>query len=207
LDKQDCYILAVKPKNIAAVIQEIASKIPKNRPLVSLAAGITLPQLQNLLPGHPLIIRAMPNIAGIIGESATVILAKQQPQMIHDLFCDLGTVNWVNDDKTLDLATILIGSGPAYVFSLMQAFQQAIEKLGMPSELSQPLVEQTFLGAVRLSQDSSLSLTELTAKVTSPQGTTAAALAVLAENDIDKSIFQALSAAWQRIEELRRLLD
>ena len=205
LEEQDCIILAVKPKHLNLVLNEIADLIPPDVPVISLAAGITLTQIKKHLLPKQTVIRAMPNIAGEIGESASLMMPEQAQGLeeIKNLFLELGPVYWVNDDNLLDLGTILTGSGPAYVFYFMQALSKAAQNLGMPEHLSEELVLQTVLGATKLSIQSPLSLEELQAQVTSPQGTTAAAIETLNQHQFNQALDHALSHAWQRILSLR----
>jgi pyrroline-5-carboxylate reductase len=204
LDKADIVVLAVKPKVIPLVLHEIRNYLNPNSIVISLAAGITLNKLQKFCPNHEKIIRAMPNIAAEIGQSATLILSPiPLRQTIEPLFTQLGTVHWVEQDDLLDIGTILAGSGPAYVFYFMRTLQETGITLGMPEDLCRSIIQQTFLGATLLSLNKSDSLLELQHQVTSPQGTTAAALALLDEKHVDKSLEQAIQSAWKRILELR----
>jgi len=207
LDQQDLIVLAVKPKLIHTILNEIEAFVLPNTIIISLAAGITLHDMENKFP-HLQIIRAMPNIAAEIGESATLILknpliSENNHQKIENLFLELGSVDWVLEDNILDLGTILAGSGPAYVFYLLRAFQESAESLGMPSNICKKIVLQTFLGATYLAKNSNDSLLNLQKQVTSPQGTTEAALKIFSDLHLDQSIQKALEAAWQRIQTLR----
>ena len=208
LEEQNLIVLAVKPKLIHQVLKEIADYIPKNSIIISLAAGITLESMEKHFPNLRFI-RAMPNIAAELGESATLLmknpkLADSEHQQIASLFIELGTIDWVNDDNLLDLGTILAGSGPAYVFYLMHAFQESATKLGMPESISKKLTLQTFLGASLLAKHSSESLQTLQEQVTSPKGTTEAAIEIFNHYQLDSKLNDAIKAAWLRILELRK---
>lgn len=207
LNEQDLIVLAVKPKLIHAILSEIKAFVLPNTIIISLAAGITLNEMANKFP-HLQIIRAMPNIAAEIGESATLLLknpliSEENHQKIENLFLELGSVDWVLEDNILDLGTILAGSGPAYVFYLLRAFQESAESLGMPSNICKKIVLQTFLGATHLAKNSNDSLLNLQNQVTSPQGTTEAALKIFSDLHLEQNIQKALEAAWQRIQTLR----
>jgi len=206
LDTQDCLLLAVKPQFILPILASISTVLPAELPIISLAAGICLKDMQKTLPQSRFIGRAMPNIAAEIGLSATLLYSDQAEEFTWatELFSTLGNVYWVDSDDLLDLGTILSGSGPAYIFYFMQALSQAAHQLGMPLDLAQNLIEQTVLGAVKLRLEKNLDLEQLSAQVQSPQGTTAAALAVLEQGQFKELITQALQQAWQRLLDIRR---
>ncbi len=210
LEHQDFIILAVKPKLIKTILQEIIPSISPKTVIVSVAAGITLEALQIDIPNEHLIIRAMPNIAAEIGQSATLLLSNQtlkheQLFKIESLFSELGLTAWVSNDDVLDLGTIICGSGPAYVFYIMKAFEDGIVEMGMPKNIAEQMVKQTFVGASLLSQQKKESLLQLQQQVTSPQGTTAAALDVFNQAKLPIQLHDALFAAWQRVLSLRQL--
>lgn len=201
----DLIILAVKPFLIHDILKEILPHLKPNAPIISLAAGITLEQIQ--APHHP-IVRAMPNINAEIQASATLLLKNQklsslQQNQIEELFSTIGTIDWVNDDECLDMGTILAGSGPAFVFYLMASFKEAAEKLGMEETLAQKLITQTFLGSAKLAQQKEVHFQELIQAVVSPKGTTAAALDILAQHQVSQSLKEAIYGAWQRVLNIR----
>lgn len=203
----DILVLAVKPALIGPVLEEIIPILKQNTCIVSLAAGITLEQLTAKSPQYQFV-RAMPNINAEVQSSATLLLKDPQlspkkQELIEELFSSIGDIYWVENDELLDIGTILAGSGPAYVFYLMDAFQNAAQALGMDLELSQKLIVQTFLGSAKLAKQNQQPFTKLSENVISPKGTTAAALDILSKNQIDNSIHQALESAWQKILELR----
>lgn len=212
LTEQDMIVLAVKPKVIDLVIQEIRPFLEEKALIVSLAAGITLKHLKNALPKHVNIIRAMPNIAAGIGQSASLLLGKEtlqnsQVTLLENSFSQLGTIHWVTNDNQLDVGTVIAGSGPAYVFYIMDALQQSAVNLGLPEQIAQQLVEQTFLGASTIALKENLSLKQLQEQVTSPQGTTASALAVFERTQIATCLDEAIKAAWQKVLEIRGCLN
>lgn len=208
LDDQDLIVLAVKPKIIDLVINEITPFLNEKTLIVSLAAGITLNHLKTSLPKNVNVIRAMPNIASGLGQSASLLLGKenlcsQQINQLEMTFSQLGTIHWVSDDNQLDIGTILAGSGPAYVFYIMDALQQSAINLGLPESLAKQLVTQTFLGASMLAQLDHQSLNQLQEQVTSPKGTTASALAVFENKQLKKCLDEAINAAWQKVIKIR----
>lgn len=208
LHQQDVIVLAVKPKLITHVLDEISTLLAPSSLIVSLAAGVTLDTLRQHIPHHSQVIRAMPNIAAEVGQSATLLLksenlSSQQSFIIEQCFQQCGLIEWVSNDEILDLGTILAGSGPGYVFYMMRALQESATSLGMPKDIAKILVQQTFLGASLLATHKSESLLELQQQVTSPKGTTAAALEVFDKYHLDQQLHEALNAAWQRVLELR----
>lgn len=208
LDKQDIVILAVKPQLISTIIQEIKSSLKPNTLIVSLAAGVTQTQLHGLIPQDCKISRAMPNIAAEVQSSFTLLrqderLSEQDCSKIESLFKINGPTYWVDDDKLLDLGTIIAGSGPAYVYFMMRAFQTAAVDLGCPEDLAKKMVLQTFIGASKLAQEKDISLSELQNQVTSPKGTTAAAIAIFEREELDKTIIAAIEHAWERVLGIR----
>lgn len=199
----DVLILCVKPQLINCILNEIGNQLPKQCIVVSTAAGITLKQLQKSLPPSVKVYRAMPNIAASIGESATLLYGDTYSSLIEALFLEIGSIDWVNNDDILDMGTILAGSGPAYFFYIMQQFQNGITGLGMPEKLAKKLILQTCLGAAQLAKNSSISLEQLQQQVTSPKGTTAAAIQEFENNELGNILHKGLNAAWQRILELQ----
>ena len=207
LEHQDILILAVKPQLIASVLQEFRSLKPKTV-IVSLAAGITQDQLCKWAPKNCSITRVMPNIAAEVQSSFTLLrrheaLSEHDCQMIESLFTSNGLTYWVDDDRLLDLGTIIAGSGPAYVYFFMRAFQTAAIDLGCPEDLAKTMILQTFFGATKLAQEKVLSLHELQTQVTSPKGTTAAAIAIFEQQGLDKTIIAAIEHAWERVLSIR----
>ena len=210
LENQDIIVLAVKPKIIKTILKNISSLISKNTIIVSVAAGVSLESLQAEISKDHLIIRAMPNIAAEIGQSATLLftnqsLHQQQKHCIESVFSELGLIHWVSNDDSLDLGTIFCGSGPAYVFYIMRAFAESMIDMGMSQGVAEQLVKQTFIGASLLSQHKTDSLLALQQQVTSPQGTTAAAIEVFEQHQLNNQLHDALCAAWQRVLSLRQL--
>jgi pyrroline-5-carboxylate reductase len=200
----DVILLGVKPQLITQVLADIAPNLTKDSIVVSLAAGITLATLKTLIPKQAHVYRAMPNIAASVGLSATLLYGDKPHTPLHDLFLEIGSVDWVENDKLLDLGTILAGSGPAYFYYIMQHLQKGIVDLGMPEDLAKKILLQTNLGATILAQQSSQSLQALQAQVTSPKGTTAAAIAEFEHAQMGDILEKGLEAAWHRILELQQ---
>jgi pyrroline-5-carboxylate reductase len=196
-------VLAIKPQQFAGMVEEIKTHLaPETMPL-SIMAGIPIAALQQLAP-HA--VRVMPNLPALIGEGMTVGYSPhphpEDRAMIADLFNAVGKFAWVEDEALLHAATAISGSGPAYVFAFMEALQAAAIAEGLPEEIARHLVGQTFRGAVLLADQSVENTTVLRCNVTSPGGTTEAALQVFAAGKLDDLVRAAAHAAVQRSKAL-----
>ena len=202
----DIIILAVKPALISKIITEIKSSIPKSCLIISIASGISLEWFAKHCAGMALI-RAMPNIAASIGESATPLVANEfvssaQKLNAEEIFKSVGLTTWVLTDNDIDRFTALSGSGPAYVFMFMEAMIKAAVSLGIKEEDAKSFTLQTVKGALCLASNSEYNLKYLRELVTSPAGTTAAAIEVFNNKGFDEIIDVALKAAFKRAKEL-----
>lgn len=208
LPQAEIIILAVKPAKVREVLQHCSPAFPDHSLLISLAAGIPLSILERECFKSQAIIRAMPNVAAHIGQSATALLANshvssQQKDQATALFNTIGLSDWVSDDEAINQCTALAGSGPAYVFLFMESLIDSAVKMGLPPPLAREFTLQTVQGALSLAQQSPLTLGQLRDQVTSPQGTTAAALNALAEADFRGIMDRALNAALTRARQLK----
>lgn len=204
----DVIILAVKPSTVKDVCRELSSLVKERHPLIiSIASGISLEQLAEWLGDKEAIIRVMPNtpskvLHGISGLCANIHVTKAQRQQTEQLFKAVGITAWVEDEHLLHAITALSGSGPAYHFLFMEAMAEAAVNLGLSRELANTFSVHTALGAAKLAADSHLSLEELRAQVTSPNGTTAKAIQVMEDHHIREIMQKALTAAYDRSIEL-----
>lgn len=212
-------IVAIKPQMLADCLPAYAERFgtahrdngARERMIVTLAAGKTTAFYRALWGEDWRIVRAMPNTPALIGQGMTVLYAPDAPllaphhkTLITGLFQYLGAVEWVDDESLMDAATALSGSGPAYVFLFLESLVAAGVEMGLPEPLAQTLARHTVAGSVALAQQSSTTpLNALRAEVTSPGGTTQAAIAVL-ERDFSfrKLISKALMAARDRSQAL-----
>lgn len=202
IPEADIIILAVKPAQMALVFAQISTQLPSNCLVISIVTGISLPWFAKHSPKLA-IVRAMPNIAAAIGKSATPLIAnefvtKQQKQWTEHIFSCIGLTTWVEKETDIDSFTALSGSGPAYIFMFMDAMIKAATTLGLTHEIATSFALQTFDGALSLANQKTLDLTELRNMVTSPAGTTAAALEVLTKHHFDEIIYTAMKAAYER---------
>jgi pyrroline-5-carboxylate reductase len=201
-------LLAVKPDLAAKLMPELEPMIGDKTVVLSIAAGRTLHSLGSLLPPDTAIVRAMPNTAASVGRSVTVACANDAVTRDQALECNMlleavGEVVWIGDEGLLDAVTAVSGSGPAYVFLLAECLAEAGRAAGLDEELSRRLARATVVGAGELLRRSDVSPQKLREKVTSPEGTTAAALKVLMGKDgLQDLLARAVAAAVKRSREL-----
>ena len=210
-DEAPTVVLAVKPQDVAAVLSDLAGSIPQDGLLISIAAGVPLSVLERGIgPGVP-VVRVMPNTPALIREGVAALSAGRHADDVHlDLACEiLGAVGDVVRvaEKYLDAVTALSGNGPAYVFLLAEALIDGGVSVGLPREVSAALTRKTIAGAGRMLLQTDRSPVDLRAMVTSPGGTTAAAMRVLEASGFRSIFYEALAAATERSRELGRLAE
>jgi pyrroline-5-carboxylate reductase len=201
----DVVVLAVKPADVAGVAEEIASHVAPGTIVLSIAAGIRTADLEARLPGAH-VVRAMPNTParidrGMTGISAGASCPAESLQVARGLMAAVGAVVEV-PESLQDAVTAVSGSGPAYVFLLAEAMIDAAEAVGLDREAADAMVRQTILGAAMLLSASDDPPEVLRRNVTSPNGTTAAALGVLEERELRAAVAAAIAAARDRSREL-----
>jgi pyrroline-5-carboxylate reductase len=201
-------VLAVKPQVLEAVCAGLGRAIGNARPLlVSIAAGIRIEQIERWT-GHALpIVRAMPNTPALIGAGATGLIANARASAderarAEALLGAAGRTAWIEREELMDTVTALSGSGPAYFFLLVEALEDAAVAQGLPRETARMLASQTCLGAGRMLAESGEAPSTLRERVTSPGGTTAAALAAFDEGGLRELVATAVAAASARGREL-----
>lgn len=208
----DVVVLAVKPQGLAEVATEIAGSVHERRPLViSIAAGIRSHDLQTWLGGEIPVVRCMPNTPAMLQAGATVLYATpqvsgSQRQLAESIMRAVGMTEWIDDEDLMDAVTALSGSGPAYFFLVMEAMQAAGEALGLTARTAHLLTLQTALGAARMALESNHDPVTLRARVTSPGGTTEAAIRQFEQDDLRGTFMRAMQAAHARSVELSHLL-
>jgi len=203
----DIIVLAVKPLQMPAVFAEIQAKIPANCLVISIAAGLNLAWFNKRASSSLALVRAMPNIAASVRQSATPLFANElvttrQRETAERIFSAIGLTVWVKQESDIDAFTSLSGSGPAYIFLFMEAMINAAKALGLSEEIATSFTLQTCLGALSLASTSELSLSELRNKVTSPAGTTAAAIEVFKSQGLETITLKAMKAAYERAQQL-----
>jgi pyrroline-5-carboxylate reductase len=201
-------VLAVKPQTAPAVMPALVPFVGASTVTLSIMAGPTLRFLEQALPRGSAVVRAMPNTPAAIGRGITVAVANArvsapQRELVHALLSAVGVVEWVTDEALMDAVTAVSGSGPAYVFLLAEAMARAGAAAGLPADLAARLARVTVAGAGELLHRSPLDAATLRQNVTSPGGTTAAALNVLmAQKGLEPLMTEAIAAATRRSREL-----
>jgi len=198
-------IFAVKPQQLRAVAQELASSL-SGQLLISIAAGILARDLARWSNCQS-IVRAMPNTPALIQSGMTGLYAlpavtPAQRVLAQNILAAVGETLWLDDETMMDAVTAISGSGPAYVFYFIEAMQQAAQKLGLNAEDARSLSLATFLGASKLAVSSDDDVSVLRARVTSKNGTTERALLSLSSNHVAEHIAQAAQAAAERSREM-----
>jgi pyrroline-5-carboxylate reductase len=204
----EALILAVKPQMLESASETLSAFVGADTLVVSIVAGKTIANLAARLPARAFV-RAMPNTPAAVGRGACAGVANgevspRQRGWTERLMRAVGVFEWVEDEALIDAVTALSGSGPAYAFALVEAMAKAGEALGLGADLAMRLARATVEGAGELMrQESEISAAQLRLNVTSPAGTTAAALAVLqAPDGLDALMARALTAAHRRAGEL-----
>jgi len=204
----DVVILAVKPQVMSRVARTLVSAVQRSRPLViSIAAGIRLPDLERWLGGYSALIRCMPNTPALLRSGATalfggVTVTADQRDLAETILRAVGLTLWVDSEEELDVVTALSGSGPAYFFLLMEALQTGGRRLGLPAETARLLALETAFGAAKMALESSDDAAALRSRVTSPGGTTEAAIQALEAGNFGELIYSALESARDRSKQL-----
>jgi pyrroline-5-carboxylate reductase len=201
-------VIAVKPQSAPEAVPPLARYIDKTTLVLSIMAGRTIGFLEKSLPTGTAIVRAMPNTPAAIGRGISVAvtnarISMRQRKQASDLLAAIGKVEWVGDETLMDAVTALSGSGPAYIFLLAECMARAGVAAGLPKELATRLARETVAGSAELLHRSDLDAATLRQNVTSPGGTTAAALEVLmGPGGFDQLLTQAIAAATRRSRDL-----
>lgn len=205
-------VLAVKPQIIAPVSEQLANIAQQRKQTVlSLAAGVQVPTLKKYFGEAIPIIRAMPNVAALVGSAATGLYADKTTSEVaknsaETIMRSIGVTVWVDQEAQMDVVTALSGSGPAYFFLFIKSLSEAAVSQGLSPESARLLAIQTALGAAHVALESNSELQTLINSVTSPGGTTERALESLTENNIQSTLSSALYAAHSRAQEIAKTL-
>jgi pyrroline-5-carboxylate reductase len=201
-------LMAVKPQSMTEALPSVAYLAGPETTVISVAAGIRLATLEAAFPAGQPVVRVMPNTPAQVGQGMSVAVpnghvSDDQRAALEVLFSVIGKIAWTEDEAHIDAVTAVSGSGPAYVFLLAECLAEAGRRAGLPADLADLLGRQTVVGAGALLGDSPLAAAELRRNVTSPKGTTQAALDVLmAEDGLQPLIARAVEAARKRSVEL-----
>ena len=202
----DVVVIAVKPAYVIETLSDIADSLDDDALVISVAAGITTKAMEETLPDDVSVVRAMPNTPAIVGSAVTGISAgsradKDAIETTVQLFKTVGT-SIVLDEAKIDALSTISGSGPAYVFYLIEQLTAVAKKMGFSDAEAAQLVNETFLGSAQLLIESGRPPQELRKQVTSPNGTTEKAIAVMSEANLEKMFTEATAAALARAKEL-----
>lgn len=204
----DIIVLAVKPQQMTDALKTLGAADRNTvQPLfISIAAGVTTVRIENALDGSPRVVRVMPNTPALVGEGASAIAGGQfataaDLNVAETILGAVGLVVRV-EESLMDAVTALSGSGPAYIFYIAEAMVAAAQQVGLSEEVANQLAVQTIKGAGQLLANSHDSAAELRRKVTSPGGTTQAALTVMEERNLKTIFADAINAATKRGQEL-----
>ncbi|MFK7731335.1 MAG: pyrroline-5-carboxylate reductase [Pseudomonadales bacterium] len=206
----DVVVLAVKPQVLETAVQEIKDSVHENSPLLlSIVAGISVASMESWLDGQPAIVRSMPNTPALVQCGATALFANSQVSdaqrsNAESIASAIGITAWVEEESLLDAVTAISGSGPAYYFAIMEAMQSIAQDMGLDAELAERFVHQTALGAAQMAINSDVDVGELRRRVSSPGGTTLAALERFESGNLHGLFATALEAARQRAQDMAK---
>lgn len=214
IGEADIVVLAVKPQLLVEkVLQPLQNALnAKTVLLISIAAGISIKTLESLSSNSQAIVRCMPNTPALVEAGASALYAnscatEDQRQQAQSILSAVGMVCWLQNESDIDTVTALSGSGPAYFFLFIEALQAAAIAQGLDPAIANKLALQTAFGAAKLALSGDGDVAELRRKVTSPGGTTEAALAQFEKDDFSNIIARAVAKAKARSEELALLSD
>lgn len=212
VDGAECIVLAVKPQLAQDALAPLAGTLSNGNPLlVSIAAGIRIASISQWLNGYENIVRVMPNTPALVQRGASGLFAgqnvsEQDRQTAFEIISAVGTGAWVDSEEMIDVVTALSGSGPAYFFYLLEIMADKATTLGLDADTARSLALQTALGAAELAQQSPLTFDVLRRNVTSPGGTTEAAINSMESNGARNVIGDGIQAAAERSDQLARQL-
>ncbi len=209
--KFDIVVLAVKPQIVSKVLKDYnLLYFKKTCVLISIIAGKKISFFQKNIPNISQIIRVMPNMPALIGEGVSCItsnknVTKFNKNLVQKLFSKVGIVVWLNNEKEIDISTAISGSGPGYIFYLVDAIEKASNKLGLNKNINNKIVLQTFLGSLKLLMNSKNTAKELADKIAIKGGTTEAGIKLMKDKNLEKIIVLALRSAHQRAKILSKI--
>ncbi|MGE7764618.1 pyrroline-5-carboxylate reductase [Peribacillus sp. NPDC096540] len=211
LQDANLVVLAVKPKDILETMQSIKEYIHEEMLFISVVAGVHTTSLEGIADKQVSIVRAMPNTSAAVGKSATALAANRhtdevQLQTAITLFETVGSVSIV-EEKQLDAVTGLSGSGPAYIYYLVEALEKSAESIGLDSETAKQLILQTLIGAAEMLQKSPKTPSVLRKEVTSPGGTTEAGLKALQAHQVQEAFIACVEEATEQSKRMGKQIS
>lgn len=198
----DIVVLSIKPQNLAKAMSELKGALNKDQLVLSIVAGAKIETISKGL-AHDFVVRVMPNTPAQVGEgmsvwTATGAVGQQQKDAVRTILKAMGREIYMADEKYVDMATAVSGSGPAYIFLIMEALIDAGVHIGLPRGIAEELVSQTVLGSAHMTRETGKHPAELKNSVTSPGGTTAEGLLCLEEGGLRAILAQAVIAAYEK---------
>lgn len=211
LKEVDIVILAMKPKDVGNSLKKINNFIPPNAIIVSLLAGVSTKTIEILMERPIGVVRAMPNTSAAIGQSATAIamnkhISNKQLQTVKSMFDTVGLTVFVEEEQ-LDAVTGLSGSGPAYIYYLIEAMEKSAAEIGLHRDIAKKLIVQTLIGAAGMVSISKKPPEQLRREVTSPNGTTEAGIKILGKYQVEEAFIECIKAATERSKEIGSTLE
>lgn len=209
-EKSDVIIVAVKPHIVPVALNDIKTVFSDSKLLMSVAGGVTIKKMEEILPKGSRVIRAMPNTPALVRQGASVFVrgssaSDQDAQTVTNLLKSVGICEEISAEYLLDAVTGLSGSGPAYIFLVIEALADGAVRMGIPRDLAYKLAAQTVVGAGTMVVDTKEHPGKLKDDVMSPAGTTAAGVYQLEKSGIRAAFNEALEAATKRSKELSAL--
>ncbi|MCM3571769.1 pyrroline-5-carboxylate reductase [Mesobacillus subterraneus] len=206
----DAVVLAMKPKDAAAAVGEIKSYLPEGMLIISVLAGVSIAAIETAAEKSLAVARAMPNTSAAIGKSATALavnsnVSNEQKKLIQELFNTIGLTTIV-EEYQLDAVTGLSGSGPAYIYYLVEAMEQSAAEIGLDKQTAKQLIIQTLLGAAEMLTKSDKEPAQLRFEVTSPGGTTEAGIGILEQHGVQSAFISCIKEATAQSRRLGHLL-
>ena len=200
----DAVVLSIKPQVLAKVMNNLKGALKEEQLVLSIVAGASTETISKGLHHDP-VIRVMPNTPAQVGQgmsvwTATSAVSQVQKEMAQIILGAMGKEIYLQDEKYVDMATAISGSGPAYIFLIMEALTDAAVHIGLPRKLAEELVTQTVLGSAYMSRETGKHPAELKNMVTSPGGTTAEGLLCLEEGGVRAILAQAVIAAYEKAQ-------
>ena len=206
----DIVVIAVKPKDVYTVLQQAKPYLTNSMLLISVAAGVSTQTLEAIIENSMPIIRAMPNTSAAVGKSATALsgntfINSNDLALAKEIFKTVGMVVFTEEEK-MNAVTGLSGSGPAYIYYLIEAMQQSARQIGLEQEEAQNLIIQTLMGAAEMVHSSDKSPQTLRSEVTSPGGTTEAGTRILEHHGVKKAFIECIKEATLQSERMGKEL-
>ena len=206
-ERCDILLLAVKPQVLPDVCRQLSHSLSHNPLIISVAAGVKTAHINRWIGGNRAIVRAMPNTPalfnqGISGAFANSAVSTEQKALAETILTATGACLWLDNEQLIDAVTAISGSGPAYFFLMLEAMTQAGVSLGLDQSAAEKLSIQTALGSAIMAKQSTDSPQTLRQKVTSPNGTTEAAIKAFQQQQFEQTVAAAIQAAFERAQVL-----